>query len=317
MSHVSRPPAVGVIGNPRSHAYKHDRAALDGLAVRYPGLLLAQPGSQAALLEALRGFHRDGVGLLVIHGGDGTLRDVLSALPRSYPGSPPQLALMPAGNTNLAAWSVGGIGTLPRLLDAASSGRLRHTLCPVLEVSWIGQPDRPRLRGLLFGAAAFAAGKRIADAEIHRRGVFLRYAVGLTLGLAFLRSLSGRGVLRQGVAMGVGVDQGAVRRGQHFLFLATTLPRLTLGLWPFWGEGEGGIHWLDIDTPPSRLARALVATLLRRPRPWMAAHGYRSGHATSIGLSELREFVLDGEFFDAGPAGVALSCADAVTFVRP
>jgi hypothetical protein len=309
---------VGVIGNPRSHAYRP--LASDG-AGGWPGVLLAEPDSPAALLEALGGFHRAGVGLLVVHGGDGTLRHVLSALPGAYPGAPPLVALMRAGNTNLAAWSLGGIGAgrgaLRHLLAAGAAGRLRRRTCPVLEIAWVGQPERPPVRGLFMGAAAFAEGKRIADAEIHGRGVYLRHAVGLTLGLTFLRSLAGRGVLRRGTAMAVGIDGGAPRAGPRFLFLATTLGRLTLGLWPFWGGGAGGISWLDIDAPPPRLVRAVLATILRRPAPWMGERGYRSGRASRVALPAMGAFVLDGEFFDPGPLGVTLSCAGTITFVRP
>ena len=314
---------TGLIGNPRSHRYRGHIAAE---AARHPGLVVAEPESHDALLEALRGFHRDGVGLLVVHAGDGTLRDVLSALPLAYPGEPPAIALMPAGNTNLAAWALGGIGTgrsaLPRLLAAASAGRLRRTFCPVLEITWSGSQGRPKLRGLFFGAAAFTEGKRIADAEIHRRGVYLRHAVGLTLAVAFVRSLAGRGALRRGSPMSVGVDGGLAQHGPRFLFLATTLSRLTLGVWPFWGGVTGGIRWLDIDAPPPRLARAVLAVFLRRPRPWMLDHGYRSGRAGRISLhpgggQQPDEFVLDGEFFDPGPEGVVLSCPGSVTFVRP
>ncbi len=309
---------IGVIANPRSHAY--DRHAAEIAGCQDVELLRETPASPAALAEALARFHRENVGLIVLVGGDGTLRDVLTALPAACPGTPPSLALLPTGNTNLAARALGtqarGQTPLADLLAAAMSGRLRRTACPVLDIRWKGQPERPALRGLFFGAAGFAEAKRLADSQIHRRGLHRGHAIGFTLALAFLRTLLGGGVFRQGATMSFGADTATPVEGCHFLVLATTLDRLTLGLWPFWGEGDGAIRWLDIMSPPQRLAAALVAILRRRQPSWLGAAGYRSGRASQIELSLTEPFVLDGEFFDPGPSGITVSAPGAVDFLH-
>jgi hypothetical protein len=312
------PRRIGIIVNPRSHAHARHRAEI---AAAGADCVLGVPDTHAALAETLAGFRRRNVGLIVINGGDGTLRDVLTALPAAYPETLPELALLPAGNTNLAAWSHGGAwrgeAALQSLLAAVDAGEVRRTACPVLELRWIGQPDRPALRGLLFGAGAFPDAKRLADAQIHRRGLHRRRAVGLTLIVMFWRTLLGGGPLRKGTAMGFGTDGGRRLARDRFLVLATTLDRLTLGLWPFWGEGSGGIRWLDIDSPPQRLVAAVIAILRRRPRAWLAEAGYRSGRATRISLALTQDFVMDGEFFDAGSSGIELSAPFSVVFVHP
>ena len=290
------------------------------MVARHPDLVFAEPDSPAALLEALRHFADSRVELVVISGGDGTLRDVLTALPSAYPDGLPDLALLAAGNTNLAARALGIAGSGPkglqRLLDAARQGRLRRTPCRFLEVSWVGQPERNPVRGFFFGAAAFADGKRLADAEIHSRNFHKGLAVGLAATTMVLRILFGDvGGLRGGTPMRIGVDGGTPHEGRRFLLLATTLDRLMLGIWPFWGKGAGAIKWLDIEAPPRQLMAALLAMAAGRAWPWMAGKGYRSGRAGQLRILLEQPFVLDGEFFDTGHDGILLTSPGSVTMV--
>lgn len=314
---------IGVIGNPRSHAY---RVGSWNASAAHPGLSIAEPDGMAALRDALSRFAGESVDLLIVQGGDGTLRDVLSLLPDAYPDGPPELAILATGNTNLAARIFGRIGDGPRGLDrflaAAQAGRLRRSTCRTLRVAWREAPDRPPLRGLFLGAGIYADGKRIADAEIHRRGVHHGPAVGLAAALALLRVLADRGgTLRAGTARRIAVPGRPEREGACFVFLATTLHRLMLGAWPFQDAGaeEGAIHWLDIDAPPRRLAVTLLAMLVRRRRTSSNGDrpGSHGGRASEIALRLAGPFVLDGEFFDPGPGGIVLSDGGAVTIVRP
>ena len=317
----SVPWRIGIIVNPRSHGHRNGRATLDAVLPRYPDIEHATPADPAELRDALRRFAASGVDLLVVSGGDGTLRDVLSALPECYPGDPPRLAILAAGNTNIAARVLGSAGEgargLERLLKAIRANTLRQRSCPVLEVSWVGEPERPAVRGFLLGAAAFVDGKRIADAVIHRRGLHEALAVAATLLLTARRMLRPRPGRMLGTAMQTGSGDGALRDGRRFLVLATTLDRLLFGLWPFWGKGVGAIHLLEIDAPPRRLAAALFAVLCRRPAPWLAEAGYRSVRAGVVRLLLRRPFLLDGERFDPGRLGVILTAPGTATIVFP
>ncbi|GAA0604607.1 diacylglycerol kinase family protein [Craurococcus roseus] len=311
---------IGIIHNPLSRAGRDNRARFGAAAA---GLPFAEPASRDALRDALRGFAARGVDLLAVQGGDGTLREVLTALPAAFGAAPPAIAVLAAGRTNLAAKVLGGAGTgeaaLARLSDAAGRGALRRRIVPVLEVSRPGtEQDGGPLRGLLFGAAAFAEGKRIADERLHGRGIRAGPAVALALASVALRAgLDRRHPLRAGVPMAVAPDGRPPRDGRRFLLLATTLDRLMLGLRPFWGDGRGAVRWLDVEAPPRRLAAALWAGGRGRPAPWMAAAGYRSGRAERLEVAMDRPFVLDGEVFEPGPGGVLLSAPDRVAFVSP
>jgi hypothetical protein len=311
---------VGIISNPLSRA---NRAGLEGLAARAaPRHLHAAPRSHEELEETLGAFAREGVELLVVNGGDGTLREVLTALPRAFGATPPEIALLAAGKINLAARDVGSAGrgpdALDRLLRAAEDGTLRRAERPVIEIGWPGEPER-RVRGFLFGAGAFAEGNRIAEAHVHRRGIHDAAAVAVTTALMLARSCFsgfGREVMAD-APMRVAPDGQALAGERQFLMLATTLNRLVLGLWPFWGEGMGAIRWLTAAAPPKRLGAALWAVARRRPGGWMEQAGYSSGRAAQIHVELDRPFVLDGESFAPGKEGILLSAPDRIAFVAP
>ncbi|MBP2301130.1 diacylglycerol kinase family protein [Azospirillum picis] len=311
---------VGLITNPVSRGNRDGefgRAAAD-----FPDLPQAQPRTTAELLDSLAEFRRREVRVIAVSGGDGTLREVLTALPGTYGDEPPDIALLPAGKTNLAARVVSRAGSgaagLRRLLGAASDRSLQRIEWPVLEVVWNAEPER-RLRGFLFGAAGFSVGTQLAYSHIHKAGINDAAAVALSIAATTASALFGRGrrSLLAGEPMELAVDGGAQRGGRHFLMLATTLDRLVLDIKPFWGEGNGALRWLDIAAPPKRLVSALLPTLRGRPRPWMAEAGYASGRARELTLELTHSFVVDGELFEPGAAGVRLTASVPVGFVAP
>ena len=310
---------IGLITNPLSRALREGRFALGTQAA---GLPQAAPASPAELRATLSDFEARGVNLLAVQGGDGTLREVLTALPGSFGDHPPEIAILATGKTNLAARVLGSPGpgetALLRLREAAAGGRLRRRVLPVLQVARPGMNDAEPLRGLLFGAAAFTEAKLLAERALHRRGIHDGLAVLLALGGVALRAGFQRGhPLRAGVPMEVAPDHRPPLAGHRFLLLATSLDRLMLGLWPFWEEGEGPLRWLDVAAPPKRLAAALWAARQGRPAPWMPAAGYRSGRSQSLAIHLRTPFVLDGEVFQPGPDGLVLSAPGQIAFVTP
>jgi hypothetical protein len=169
---------------------------------------------------------------------------------------------------------------------------------------------------MFFGAAAFYHATNLARHHIHPLGIRYTSAVGATI-IAAAGQLLRAGALRDGEAMTVGVDGVRIDVPRHFVLLVTSLDRLILGLRPFWGEGAGSLRYLDVVAPPRRFWRALVPTLIGRPRAWMEEAGYRSGRADRLTLELDSPVVLDGEIFaPASTHVVRLSAGPTVEFVR-
>jgi diacylglycerol kinase family enzyme len=324
-SRVKRGGRTGLVRNPMSRRNRTGRGHPWWRDLGDAGLIRAEPATPDELLHTLKDFARREVGLLVVDGGDGTVREVLSALPQAYGEAPPALAVLASGTTNLIAADVGAgradaatialLGEIARSGPRAANVQRRSTV----QISW---PDgsRPPIAGMFVGAAAFTRATDLSVGLVRQGRVEEGAGVAVTLLSSMAQTLAGAERERwlQGDPMAVAVDGGPVAEHPRFLVLATTLHRLMLGIWPFWGEGEGALRYLDVAGSPRRLAAALPAVLRGRPRKWMAEEGYRSGRAETLDLTLAEPFVVDGEQFTPGPGGrVRLQAGQSIDFIVP
>ena len=304
---------VGVISNPRSRRNQqgnpvHRRA---GAA---PAMLLAEPATKDALARALADFAAEGIELIVVDGGDGTVRDVLSAAPAAFGTAMPPVAVIPSGKTNALAldlgvpwdWSAGDAQA------ALAAGRL-ETRQPVE----ITGEDGVVHRGFLFGASAFSRATDLAQ-RTHDIGAFGGVAVGLSVLGAVLQTIfaGGANAWRAGERVDiVDVVDGTARAHDLYLLLGSTLRRLPIGLKPL-GQPGTGLNILAVEAPPRLLPLAVPAILAGREGGWLARAGYHHRHdAPHSRLTLPGGFVLDGERYPGGVYDVR--AGEPITFVVP
>ena len=300
---------AGVIVNTRSHRNKGEAKArtLEGVAT-------AHPTSPAELDATLSDYARRGVQLLVVDGGDGTVRDVLTRATRHFTGGMPKLAVLPSGKTNALALDLGA----PRgwTLEAAlAAADLRRTaLRSPLEV-WRGSAAHPELRGFLFGTGAFVRATQAAQ-RAHGIGLFDTVAVGATLASSVARTVFGRDGegWRAGDPMRLELDDAPAESAAKFMVMASTLERLPLGARPF-GTPRPGAKLLTVQAPPKRLLAAVPIMLAGRDPAWLEAAGYRRADMDEMRLSIDADFVLDGEIYPGGD--LTLRRGAPLTFVTP
>ncbi len=294
-------PTVGHIRNPIATRNRNRAAPV------IAGVMLAAPEGLAALAQDLRAMAETGVEIIVIDGGDGTVREVLSRAPAIWADAgktAPRYAIIASGNTNLIARKVGAIVDADMVRLAADAAGFRETTVPLLQIDRTGQPP---LTGFIMGAGAYETATRMAQEQLAARH-------GLQVVIAVLRLIFGP-ALRTPTRIGFGADAPPVI-AMRTLIGVTTLPgALIYGLNPFWTGGTGPLRWLDIAAPAPRLLRAVARILLHRPAPWMAGN-YRCGTADRITLRLETPFVVDGESFAPGPDGmVHLSAETGATFL--
>lgn len=282
-----------------------------------PGAVLAQTAGPRDCAAALERLAQARVGVVVVDGGDGTIRDAISRFPTVFGDDWPAVTVLAHGNTNLVARRLGSIQArdLGRIAASGSdelAPRLRAA--PVLRI----EVERgPTLRGFIAGWGAYATATRIGREEIAaRHGAQVAAAALATL----RRALVGReaAALRRGVEATLRADGSPVAESRRFLGIATTLPGRLLGpLSPFWGDGEGAVRWLDILAPPRRLALAAPLVALGRPTTGMRRGGYRSGRSARLELSLAGGgLVLDGESIPGeGGLTAALTAGETVRWL--
>jgi len=272
------------------------------------------PEEPSHLLAGLRRFAATGVELVVIDGGDGTVREVLTRLPEAFDGRLPRLAVLPNGKTNALALDIETpLGTtLEQILAACQAGRpTKRRQC--LEVVRAGQ-TAPERRGFLLGVGAFVRATKLAQKN-HGRGFVDDAAVGITMAGALVRTvLGGAGDRwRRGEAASLSIAPTPEER-RWFLVMASTLKRFPLGLKPY-GEPREGLKVLSVEAPPRRLLRALPVIVRGEDAPWLEPCGYRRHDVDSFDLSFDGDFVLDGEPYKGGDLTVRQG--PALEFVIP
>ena len=298
------PGRIGLVSNPRSH--RNRTAALAGGSPRADGLAAA-PRTRAALRDVLARFAAARVDLLVIDGGDGTVRDVLTCAGDLWGARWPRIAVLPSGKTNALAADLGVPRgwTLDDAIEAARVGRVA-TRAPVAVERRGGSGGV--VRGFLFGAGAFVAATALAQ-RTHRAGAFNGVAVALALGGAIAQTLFGAvdGEWRRGGPMRLRYDPRSVAMHDaplaadhdQYLLFASTLERLPLGIRPF-GTVRPGLKTLSIDAPPRRLTAMLPALLTGSESVRLDRAGYRRVDTPTLDVDLTGEFILDGEVFPAG-----------------
>ena len=311
-------PRVGVIANPRSHRNK----GKEQLRERGENVRVAIPRDHDALVEELDRFKRDGIELLVISGGDGTVRDVLTAGLRVFAEDWPVVAVLPKGKTN--ALTVDLDAPTPWTLDEAIAAyrKGRRIKRHPLSIAPAGKPDQAML-GFILGAGAFTLGIDKGQ-DAHRWGAFDSLAVAVTIvwGIAGTLAGSRRNAWRQGAEMEIllGPDriplphsgEGDPKRRQ--VLLASTLERFPVGIKPF-GNHTRGLKLGVLDQVKRRTTLRLPFILMGTKFDDMERKGFFQRAVDSFQLTLADAFILDGAAYPGGTFDVTQG--PEITFVTP
>ncbi|MCL9982222.1 MAG: hypothetical protein NBV60_03595 [Erythrobacter sp.] len=301
-------PVVGVIYNPRSH--RNLGADFDcGLS---PHVHIAQPGARAQLPAALAEFAARGIDLLVINGGDGTVRDVLTCGRPIFGDDWPAIAVLPKGKTNALTVDLGipDNWSLQDAINALDHGQ-RVWRRPI-EVAPLGESEadtgHSRVAGFILGAGAFTTATR-AGQSAHRLGAFNSLAVGVTALWALAQSLfAGRAnPWRRGARMRIGLGAGDVPMAHSGLgdpemrqiLFASTLERLPAGIRPF-GFLKSGLKLVAVDQISRRTTALIPLVVAGKVQSRLRERGIHQLAASQFTLSIDDQFILDGEAFPAG-----------------
>lgn len=317
---------IGLIVNPRSHAVPRRGAMLEAAALDMPDACFLRLDDFSRLDEFACYMARNGVDKVFVEGGDGTLLAVLSACLAPEAGFEvlPDFAILPGGSTNLAARSFGFRGRTP--------GQITRRILALADE--VAEPVRERHRALRVESTALprpAIGFVLATGALARAMLYtLRTFFGdngrgsRAVALAILRFLvaptrycdtDGQPVLRPSDLSVQG--PGLALEGTHTLCLLSSLPRLSLGLAPFWGVGDGPVRMTHAAWPVHGLRRAIIRILFRLTGPGLAAYGLSSYRAERLELCHEDPVLIDGEMIPRADDGrLRVSATEPLAFLR-
>ncbi|SFF92463.1 Diacylglycerol kinase family enzyme [Novosphingobium sp. CF614] len=312
---------MGIVRNPRSHRNQGVAPEMADCS----NILTETPRTREELYHTLAGFARRGIDYLVVDGGDGTVRDVLSCGSDVFGDIWPTLIVLPKGKTNALTVDLG----LPNhwsLAEALAAAHRGHTVTRrPLRISPAEEgADARRVQGFILGTGAFSIATE-AGQEAHRRGAFNSFAVGLTILWGILQTLFGRAgnPWRQCTPTRI-VDRrtgvrlpytGPGHADERYLMVATTFEKFPLGARPFGRDPAPGMKLAVIDWPVRWIIAMLPAILFGFNSRFLTRNGAQRFHANELELDVAGPFILDGETFPAGR--YMLGEGPQLTFVVP
>jgi hypothetical protein len=317
---------IGLLNNLRAGRSEVQVARLLKCIERYPDILHVETTHAAAVPEALGEFAREGVDVLAVNGGDGTLMRALTEVigAGEFDDRVPMIAPLRGGRTNMAALDMGAhrdpVKGLEALIAADGVGELERRVVRrrVLRVEY--GPERRALYGMFFGLGVIHRGIQLTLRSFPQgraQGVFGGTLVtgALLSRLALLRERDG--VLAPDKLQFM-LDGEMQPGGEYTLAMACTLDRLFARMRPFWGDGDGGVPFTSIESGAKDLWKAVPGILAGRPGTHVhERNGYTSRNLDRALIGANCGFTVDGELVDPKPGQViSVTATEPLRFVR-
>lgn len=318
--------SVALLSNPRSTGNRALLPRVREYCASHPDIFHYEVEAVDQIGEAIRTIAMVSPRIIAINGGDGTVQAALTELYSGghFGGSPPPVAVLPNGKTNLIALDLGAEGdpikALQRVVELVQSGQLEDH---VIERQLIAL-DSGRGRPVL---GMFLGGAYLADVMLYCRHRI--YPLGLPNGLShFLAAILGLFAMLLGIGGGrlppkpepmtVSLIRQGELRGKFSLLIVTTLEKLLLSIRTNDNHGSSGtMKLLAVDRSLGALVRMMGAT-------WRGTLGQRQLEGVHFQQGdEIRiegdrsNVILDGEIFEAtGGQPIILTSTQPVPFLR-
>jgi hypothetical protein len=316
-----------LLSNPKSTGNLAQLPGIRAYCAEHPDIFHYEVEHVDQIGEAMKSIARIRPRVLAINGGDGTVQAALTELTNGghFGDSPPPVAVLPSGKTNLIAIDLGArgdpIAALERLMELARSDDLApHTVArELIALRRFGAEDKP-----VFGM--FLGGAGLADTMLYCREKI--YPLGLPNGLAhvitafavmmkLLLRIKAGFLPPDAQPLSVRVTQKEDRISGRFSILAvTTLERLLLSR-ELAGGRSGALKLLAVEERALPILRGLVASLFGK----LGRDEVRGVHfeeADEITIEgDNSHVILDGETFRADLGSpINLRSARPLSFVR-
>jgi diacylglycerol kinase family enzyme len=319
---------VALISNPRSTGNKALLPAVRDYCARNPDIFHYEVEEVHQIADALRAIALVKPSVLVINGGDGTVQATLTELYHGghFGKTPPAVAVLPNGKTNLIALDLGARGkplaTLDRIVEIAKTDLESHIVVRQLIALSDGEDGRPVL-GMFMGGAGLAEIILYCRQKIYPLGLpnsvshFIAAVAGL---FTMLFGLTAKFLPITRSALRISYFQKGELNGSFIVVMVTTLEKLLLGSRAEAGSSPTGqLKFIAVEHNRAGLTTMLIDTLMGR-------FGTRRGRGVHLAREDMiridsdrsrSRVVLDGEIFEASAGKpIILRSTDPVPFLR-
>jgi diacylglycerol kinase (ATP) len=309
-------PLFGVIRNLRSHRNAGRMLDLHDTDDQ----IIACPTKRGELPAILADFAAREVDYIVMDGGDGTVRDVLTCGAGIFGESWPGLIVIPSGKTNALAYDL-GVPANWTLEDGIAAARIGNFVRRQPLVVQQQGNARAQVRGFVIGGGVFTRAITLGQ-KSHNMGAFNNAVVGLTALWTAAQAMLGNAgnIWRRGTRMSIRVDgqdlphRGGMAETERYVLFGSTLRRFPAGLDPFRGVNTP-MRMGVIDNAKRGLMLRLIAIFRGTASEATIARGVHVFGAETVEWEIGENFILDGEAFPAGHYRV--SAGQPLRFVVP
>ena len=301
-------PRIALLSNPKSTGNLAQLPRIREYCADHPDIFHYEVEHATQVGEALKTIARIRPKLLVINGGDGTAQAALTELYNGgqFGETPPPVAVLPSGKTNLIALDLGAqgdpIAALTRLVEIAQGDIAPYVVARELIALRSGENgDRPVI-GMFLGGAGLADTMLYCRDKIYPLGLPNSVAHVITA-LALLAKLflkvKASFLPPDPLPLSISVHEAGNKiTGRFSLLAVTTLEKLLLS-GELGGKREGVLKLLAVEEQPMSLVRGFAASLFGK----LGRSKVRGVHFEEVDEitieSDSSNVILDGETFRA------------------
>lgn len=297
---------VAILSNPQAAGNKSLLPEIRDYCAEHPDIFHYEVTDLSQVGAAMRMISRVRPRVLVINGGDGTVQSALTEIQSNahFGETPPPLAVLPNGLTNLIAADLGSesnpIAALEHIMAMTKGDLSSHIVDRELISLSRGEKDKRPVFGMFLGGAGLAETIYYHRRKVHPLGLPNSIAHIVTM-LAVMASTILR--LRAGFLpprpkpVRVSLVKKGQRQGDYALLIVTTLEKLLLG-----GRSgparHGKLKIVTVDHKPWALFRALFDSFIGRfGRSAIKGVNIEEDEIIRIGGAK-SSVILDGETFE-------------------
>ena len=299
---------VALLSNPHSTGNKSLLPQVRSYCAKNPDIFHYEVEEVGQIARALEMIARVKPKVLVVNGGDGTVQAALTELYHGghFKGTPPPVAVLPNGKTNLIALDLGASGdplqALAEILELAKGDLSGHVVARELIALSEGNENARPVIGMFLGGAY------LAETILYCRNKI--YPLGLPNGISHviaafaaifsvLFGLKADFLPRRSEAIRISLIRDGELKGRFSVLIVTTLEKLLLGGQAGKTKQRGLMKFMAVDQTPWAMLKMIAASLRGKlgHTPTSGVH-FQQGDVIRID-SERSSVVLDGEVFEA------------------
>jgi hypothetical protein len=320
-------PRVALLSNPSSTGNKSLLPRVRSFCAEHKDIFHYEVEDVAQIGTALRTIARVKPKVLVINGGDGTVQATLTELYQGghFGNSPPPVAVIANGKTNLIAHDLGADGdplvALQRVLTLAQSDLAPHIVQRELISLSDGTIGARPVLGMFLGGAGLADTILYCRHKIYPLGLPNGFSHALTFIATIFATITGlraKFLPPRPRQVTVSVRQHGQIQGRFQVLMVTTLEKLLLKSHNAARTGPGGgLRLMAVERGPMVLLRAFVAAVRGKlGRQHLRGVHVESGDEIRI-EGDRSSVILDGELFTAkSGCAIVLTPTAPVPFLR-